>query len=119
MTKWMLRGVLALSGLLLVAALVAWLALRGSLPVLDGERSLAGLSAPATVARDANGVVTIDAGSEADAYRALGWVHAQERYFEMDLLRPCAAGGPSRRSVPARAPPGVRGTHRPRRWSSR
>ena len=92
MTKWMLRGVLALSGLLLVAALVAWLALRGSLPVLDGERSLAGLSAPATVARDANGVVTIDAGSEADAYRALGWVHAQERYFEMDLLRRTAAG---------------------------
>ena len=92
MTKWMLRGVLALSGLLLVAALVAWLALRGSLPVLDGERSLAGLSAPATVARDAVGVVTIDAGSEADAYRALGWVHAQERYFEMDLLRRTAAG---------------------------
>ena len=42
--------------------------------------------------RDALGVVTIDAGSEADAMRALGYVHAQERYFEMDLMRRSAAG---------------------------
>ena len=84
MKKWVLRGVLAVLGLLLVGALAAWLALRASLPVLDGERTVPGLSAPATVTRDALGVVTIDAASEADAYRALGWVHAQERFFEMD-----------------------------------
>ena len=92
MTRWLLRGVLALLGFLLLGALAAWLALRASLPMLEGEQAVPGLSAPATVTRDAIGVVTIDASSEADAYRALGWVHAQERYFEMDLMRRSAAG---------------------------
>src|SRR2546427_5866948 len=49
-------------------------------------------------------VVTITAASQADAMRALGRVHAQERYFEMDLMRRSAAGelsalfGPKARS---------------------
>src|SRR5690606_2180138 len=42
--------------------------------------------------RDALGIVTIDAASAGDAARALGYVHAQERFFEMDLLRRAAAG---------------------------
>src|SRR3546814_5007733 len=66
--------------------------LRGSLPELDGEAALPGLSTAATVQRDRLGVVTIDAASEADAMRALGYVHAQERYFGMDLMRRTAAG---------------------------
>jgi penicillin amidase len=45
-----------------------------------------------SIQRDALGVVTIDAASQADAMRALGMVHAQERYFEMDLMRRAAAG---------------------------
>jgi hypothetical protein len=51
-----------------------------------------GLSAPVTVARDALGVATVEAANEADAARALGFLHGQERYFEMDLLRRSAAG---------------------------
>ena len=78
--------------LVLLAALAGWWALRGSLPRLDGDLALAALSAPVTVQRDALGVVTIDAANEADAMRALGYVHAQERYFEMDLMRRTAAG---------------------------
>ncbi len=92
MLKWTRRLALASIVLLLIAALTAWALLRGSLPALDGDASLAGLGAAATIQRDANGVVTIDAASEADAMRALGYVHAQERYFEMDLLRRTAAG---------------------------
>lgn len=92
MGKWLIRGAATLLALLLLLALAAWLALRASLPTLDGDEALAGLAAPATVTRDDIGVVTIDADSEADAYRALGWVHAQERFFEMDLLRRTAAG---------------------------
>ncbi|MFN9903089.1 MAG: penicillin acylase family protein, partial [bacterium] len=42
--------------------------------------------------RSGNGTVTLTAGNDADAARALGYVHAQERYFEMDLLRRSAAG---------------------------
>nr|WP_241093307.1 penicillin acylase family protein [Xanthomonas sp.] len=81
---------LAASGLGLALAL--WLALRGSVAALDGQVALDGLSAPVGVQRDALGTVTIDAANETDAMRALGFVHAQERYFEMDLMRRSAAG---------------------------
>ena len=92
MSRWLLR----LSGMLLVLVLLAlgtlWLLLRGSLPQLQGELALPGLSAPANIARDANGTVTVEAANEGDMARALGYVHAQERYFEMDLMRRAAAG---------------------------
>lgn len=92
MRKWILRAVLALVVLVLAAGLLVWLTLRASLPALDGDRSLTGLDAPVTIERDAAGVVTITAASETDAMRALGFVHAQERYFEMDLMRRLPAG---------------------------
>ncbi|TKS53725.1 penicillin acylase family protein [Luteimonas yindakuii] len=85
-------GVLLLIAILLLVGPATWLLLRGSVPRLDGESGLAGLAAPVSVSRDALGMVTIDARSEADAMRALGWVHAQERYFEMDLMRRVPAG---------------------------
>lgn len=87
--RWVL-GVLV--AIVLVTALVLWLLLRGSLADLDGEHALPGLARPVTIERDALGVVTITATSQADAMRALGRVHAQERYFEMDLMRRSAAG---------------------------
>lgn len=86
------RIVLALLVLLVALAAVAWASMRASLPRLDGERALTGLGAPATVQRDALGVATIEAADALDAARALGYVHAQERYFEMDLMRRTAAG---------------------------
>jgi len=87
--RWIL-GVLV--AIVLLAVLVLWLLLRGSLAELDGERPLPGLATKVTVERDALGVVTITAGNKADALRALGRIHAQERYFEMDLMRRSAAG---------------------------
>ena len=92
MLTWLKRILLALLVLVVISFVVIWWLLRGSLPGLNGELSLDGLSAPVTMQRDALGVVTIDAASEADAIRALGFVHAQERYFEMDLMRRSAAG---------------------------
>ena len=92
MAKWIRRGLLALLLLLVVLVFAVWLLMRGSLPTLDGNLSLAGLSAPVTVQRDRLGVITIDAANQTDAMRALGYVHAQERFFEMDLLRRTAAG---------------------------
>ncbi|HEY0333447.1 MAG TPA: penicillin acylase family protein [Stenotrophomonas sp.] len=96
MHKGFVRGLIALPvivvAIVLLAALAVWVGLRGSLPMLDGRTDLAGLAAPVKISRDALGVVTIDAASEADAMRALGYVHAQERYFEMDLMRRSAAG---------------------------
>ncbi|MDQ3511540.1 MAG: penicillin acylase family protein, partial [Pseudomonadota bacterium] len=92
MTRWLKRGALVLLLLAVIAAVTAWALMRASLPTLSGDRPLIGLSAPATVQRDALGVVTIDADNEMDAMRALGYIHAQERYFEMDLMRRTAAG---------------------------
>lgn len=92
MARWVKRIALLLILLVLAAAVAAWLALRASLPQLDGELALHGLSAPVAIQRDRLGVVTIDAANETDAMRALGYVHAQERYFEMDLMRRTAAG---------------------------
>lgn len=93
------RAVRLLSRLLLILLVLAllafaagWWALHGSLATLDGELRLSGLDAPVTIERDALGVVTIHAASERDAARALGYVHGQERFFEMDLLRRSAAG---------------------------
>jgi len=89
---WIKRILLALLVLVAVSVVAIWWLLRGSVPQLNGELALHGLSAPITVQRDALGVVTIDAANQVDAMRALGFVHAQERYFEMDLMRRSAAG---------------------------
>src|SRR5690606_2609638 len=92
MLRWIRRALGMLLALALAATVLAWWLLRGSLPRLDGELALPGLQAPVAVRRDALGVVTIEAASAADAVRALGFVHAQECYFEMDLMRRAAAG---------------------------
>lgn len=92
MWKWLKRGALALLILLILAVAAGWWLLRGSLPALDGGLALPGLSAPVELERDALGTVTIKAANETDAMRALGYVHAQERFFEMDLMRRSAAG---------------------------
>ena len=83
---------IALVLLVVLGAVGVWGTLRASLPDLDGEAEVAGLAAPVTVERNEAGVPTITAASRADAARALGFVHAQERWFQMDLLRRVPAG---------------------------
>lgn len=90
--RWLKRLALALPALALLVGLTAWWALRASLAPLDGELAVAGLSAPATLERDARGYVSITAANRLDVARALGYAHAQERFFQMDLLRRNAAG---------------------------
>jgi penicillin amidase len=80
---------------LLLAALAAallWWRMERSVPQLEGEVALAGLSAPVTVVRDALGTPTVTGASRADVARALGYLHAQDRYFRMDMQRRLAAG---------------------------
>ncbi|MCW8195915.1 penicillin acylase family protein [Proteobacteria bacterium 005FR1] len=76
---------------LLLALALGW-ALNGSLAQLDGELALEGLDQEATVERDAQGIPTITASNRADTAFALGVLHAQERFFQMDLLRRNSAG---------------------------
>ncbi len=90
--RWLRYVLCVIASLLLLMLLTVWLVLRASLPQLEGTRSLAGLHAMATIERDALGTATIKAQSRNDAMYALGFVHAQERFFEMDLMRRAAAG---------------------------
>jgi len=88
-SKW----ILIVAMLLLVLAIAAaWMYLRGSLAQLDGSRQAAGLETTASIARDAHGVPVISGGSRTDVAYATGFVHAQERYFQMDLLRRVPSG---------------------------
>lgn len=89
---WSRRIVLLLAALLALAVLGAWLFLRASLPQLDGKRTSPLLSGAVTVTRDANGVPTISGANRLDLAYATGFVHGQERFFQMDLLRRSAAG---------------------------
>ena len=66
--------------------------LRASLPLVEGERALAGLGAPVRIERDARGVPVVRGRSRLDVARATGFLHAQERFFQMDLLRRSPAG---------------------------
>jgi penicillin amidase len=89
----LLLSVLSVLALIAAAAVFyGWWQMRGSLPPLDGERRLAGLGAPVTVARDALGTPTITGATRLDVARATGFVHAQDRFFQMDLLRRRGAG---------------------------
>ena len=66
--------------------------MRASLPQLDGAATVSGLTGTVTIERDDLGVPTIRAGNRADASRALGWLHGQDRFFQIDVLRRIAAG---------------------------
>jgi penicillin amidase len=89
----LLAGILALAVFLILAGAGAgaWV-LLSSRPVLEGQHDLPGLTKPATVERDRDGVPTLTASTRLDLARALGFVHAQERFFQMDLLRRAGAG---------------------------
>ncbi len=63
-----------------------------SKPVIEGTAAVAVLDSDVTVTRDQNGVPHIEAQSDADLYRAQGYVHAQDRLFQMDLARRQASG---------------------------
>ena len=86
------RVLLGLASLLLLGVAVAFLAVRGSLPVIDGGRSVAGLEGETVIERDALGAVTVTGHSRADVAFATGFVHAQDRFFQMDLSRRMAGG---------------------------
>jgi penicillin G amidase len=66
--------------------------LRASLPLLDGSLQLVGLTSRVTIERDRLGIPSIRGATREDIARALGFLHAQDRFFQMDLARRRAAG---------------------------
>ena len=89
---------------LCLAALSSAVFLRLSLPQLEGDVRARGLVSPVSVARDARGAPTLTGRSRSDLAWALGYLHAQERFFQMDLQRRSAAGELSDLVGPAALP---------------
>lgn len=87
--QWIAVGGIAMASAVMV---IVGLLLAGSLPQRSGSVQISALSERVRIERDALGVPTIRATSRTDAYVAMGFLHAQERYFQMDLLRRSAAG---------------------------
>src|SRR5258708_12350238 len=91
-SHWVFRILLGVAVCCAVFALGVYGFLRCSLAILDGDVRGNGLTAPVTVTRDALGIPTITAGNRLDAAYVTGYLHAQDRFFQMDLLRRVAAG---------------------------
>src|SRR5579863_6133617 len=89
----MIRRILAIV-LVLVLLLTggAYLYLRSSLPQVEGRIAVQGLTGEVMIARDKDGVPVITASDDADAAFGLGFAHAQDRLFQMELMRRYGAG---------------------------
>lgn len=88
----MKRSLTLLAVVVAMAAAGAYWYVHGKLPQREGEVAITGLSAPVSVRYDERGVPHLQAQNEPDLYRALGYVHAQDRLFQMELVRRLARG---------------------------
>jgi penicillin G amidase len=90
--KILKRILIGLLALILIAALALYFFLNSTKPDYSGELTLAGLKEPVEVLYDDFGIPHIYAQNEEDAYYALGYVHAQDRLFQMEMIRRAASG---------------------------
>lgn len=84
---WIFLGIVGL------LAVVAFIGVQRLKPDYAGEKQLSGLSQTAEVYYDSYGIPHIYGENEEDAFRALGYVHAQDRLWQMELLRRVSRGG--------------------------
>ncbi len=90
--RWLWRALLGLGGLAVAALVGVGGLLWWSLPAAEGTLRLPGLAAPVGITLDGHGIPRIAAASERDAAMALGWLHARDRMFQMEMMRRGAAG---------------------------
>ena len=90
--RWFVRGLIVVVGLFAAAAVALYVWLLGSLPETSGRVAVAGLEAPVEIIRDRHGVPHIYARSQNDAVFGLGFVHAQDRLWQMELRRRIGQG---------------------------
>ena len=86
---------LVVAGIIVIAVAAAFFVtwtIQRSFPQTSGSIELDGLAADVTVQRDDRGIPTITADSTDDLFYAEGFVHAQDRFFEMDFRRHVTAG---------------------------
>jgi penicillin amidase len=92
MRRFVFLFVATLIVLLAIGAGGVWWRLWHALPTTEGRARVPGLRAPLEIVRDGSGVPHIRAANEADAYFGLGYVHAQDRLWQMDFQRRIARG---------------------------
>ena len=90
--RWLMRLSLVLAALIALGAGGGYLYLRSSLPQISGTIIVPGATGPIQVIRDRHGVPHIYAQNPNDAYFGLGFVHAQDRLWQMEVNRRIAAG---------------------------
>ncbi|TAN51313.1 MAG: penicillin acylase family protein, partial [Betaproteobacteria bacterium] len=90
--RLVLKLFLGLLATLAVAVGAGYLYLRQSLPRTEGEIRIAGISAAVEIQRDRYGIPHIFAQRDEDAIFALGYVHAQDRLWQMEMNRRIGAG---------------------------
>src|SRR5688572_1782882 len=90
--KWFKRVLWAAAGLALLLALAAAVYSTRALPVIDGGLRVAGLRQPVHVERDPHGIPTIKAQNQHDLMFALGFVHAQDRLWQLETHRRIGSG---------------------------
>ena len=86
------RALLSLAGLLALGAALFWWLSGGWSTRIDGTLRIAGVRETVTIARDAAGIPRIVARNDEDAAFALGFVHAQDRLWQMEMQRRLGAG---------------------------
>jgi len=95
MRRTILRGLTFLGlGILFLMLLAGdrYMAMKLSLPELNGSKTVQGLTAPVTIVRDRNDIPHITGKTQADVLFALGYVHAQDRLWQMEIARRAASG---------------------------
>ncbi len=85
--RLLLKATVAITLLAAIAVGGAYVYLRRSLPQLDGTTTIAGISAPIDIVRDADAIPHIFAANKLDGLFGLGYVHAQDRLWEMEFQR--------------------------------
>ncbi|MBC7956698.1 MAG: penicillin acylase family protein [Cytophagales bacterium] len=90
--KWLRRGAWTLLLFVIVAAAALWIYSRRVLPQTQGTMSLQGLASEIRIERDADGIPTIKAASRNEAMFGLGYVHAQDRLWQLETHKRIGAG---------------------------
>jgi len=90
--RWVRRILIVLLVLAVGLTVFGFFLVRRSFPQVEGELEVAGLESQVEVVRDANGVPHIFAGTSHDLFFAQGYVHAQDRFWQMDFWRHIGAG---------------------------
>ena len=91
---WRVLGAIVIGLITVIVVGIGWFlsVARSALPELDGPLPVAGVSAPVSVTRDGHGVPTIESATLDDLFFSQGYVTAQDRLFQMDLMRRAATG---------------------------